>query len=78
MKAIKTTYNNNNITQSYYLVCRNGDNKYQLVAIPWSRIDNRIFDSEEEAFNYLARVLIQRNWETKWITISWRELEDNQ
>lgn len=33
MKAIKTTYNNNNITQSYYLVCRNGDNKYQLVAV---------------------------------------------
>lgn len=78
MKAIKTIYDNNNITQSYYLVCRNGDNKYQLVAIPWSRIDNRIFDSEEEAFNYLAQVLIQRNWETKWTTISWRELEDNK
>lgn len=30
MKAIKTTYNN--VTQSYYLVCRNSDNKYQLIA----------------------------------------------
>lgn len=76
MKAIKTTYNN--VTQSYYLICRNSDNKYQLVAIPWGRIDNRIFDSEEEAFNYLTRIVIQRNWETKWTTISWRELEDNK
>ena len=76
MKAIKTTYNN--VTQSYYLVCRNGDNKYQLVAIPWGRIDNRIFDSEEEAFNYLTQIVTQRNWETKWTTISWRELEDNK
>ena len=49
--------------------------KYYLLN---DRIDNRIFDSEEEAFNYLAQVLIQRNWETKWTTISWRELEDNQ
>lgn len=29
MKAIKTTYNN--VTQSYYLVCRNSDNKYQFL-----------------------------------------------
>lgn len=76
MKAIKTTYNN--VTQSYYLICRNGDNKYQLVAIPWGRIDGRTFNSEEEAFNYLAQIVIQRNWEVKWITTSWRELEDNK
>jgi hypothetical protein len=76
MKAIKTTYNN--ITQSYYLVCRNNDNKYQLIAIPYGRIDERIFNSEEDAFNYLTRTIAQRNWEVKWTTISWRELKNNK
>lgn len=76
MKTIKTIYNN--ITQSYYFICQNNDNKYQLITIPYGRIDKRTFSSEEDAFNYLTQTIAQRNWEAKWTTISWRELENNK
>lgn len=76
MKAIKTIYDNT--TQSHYLICRNNDNKYQLIIIPYGRIDERTFNSEEDAFNYLTQTIAPRNWKAKWTTISWRELEDNK
>lgn len=63
----KTTYNNK--VQSYYIIARNRNNKYQAVAVPWGRIDCREFDSPEEVFNEIKIHVLQKGWQIEWIEL---------
>lgn len=56
MKAYRTKTKNGK-TESYYLVCHNDCNRYQLIAIPWKRIDDREFESEESAIKMLKDII---------------------
>ena len=56
MKAYKTISKDGKI-ESYYLVCHNDCDRYQLVAIPWKRIDGREFESEESAIKALTDIV---------------------
>lgn len=68
MKICKTILDNK--VQSYYLICRNSENKYQAVAYPWGRIDYREFDSEEEVFNEILKQVSKRGWNVEWTNLS--------
>ena len=56
MKAYRTI-DKNGKTESYYIVCHNTDNKFQLVSIPWKRIDYRLYETEEEAIEDLKKIV---------------------
>lgn len=56
MKAYRTI-DKNGKTESYYIVCHNSDEKYQLVSIPWKRIDSRTYETEEEAVESLRNIV---------------------
>ena len=56
MKAYRTI-DKNGKTESYYIVCHNSDGKYQLVSLPWKRIDSRTYETEEEAVESLRNIV---------------------
>ena len=58
MKAYRTKTKNGK-TESYYLICHNNSDQYQLVSIPWKRIDYRVYDSEKEAIDDLAHIIFK-------------------
>lgn len=58
MKAYKTIDKNGKL-ESYYIVCHSAKrcDQYQLVSIPWGRVDHRIYNTPEEAIADLARIV---------------------
>lgn len=58
MKAYKVV-NKDGKLESYYLVCYSSErcDKYQLVSLPWRRVDHRFYDSEEEAITDLQNIV---------------------
>ena len=56
MKAYRTI-DKNGKTESYYIVCHNSDEKYQLVSLTWERIDSRTYETEEEAVESLRNIV---------------------
>lgn len=74
MRIFKTV--NDNKIESFYLICHNHDDKYQAVAFPWGRIDHRMFDTEEEVFDYISELVKDaRGSRSEWTAIHYEEIE---
>lgn len=71
MKACKTIFEGK--VQSYYLICRNFNHKYQAVAIPWQRVDSREAETPEEIFNLIKTTVAKRGWTTEYCSIDMLE-----
>ena len=56
MKAYKVVSKLGKI-ESYYIVCHNSHGDFQLVSIPWKRIDYRIAKTEESLINKLKEIV---------------------
>lgn len=58
MKAYKTIDKNGKL-ESYYIVCHAAKyyDQYQLVSIPWGRVDHRIYNTPEEAGADLTKIV---------------------
>ena len=54
---VYTVTNSKGKIESYYVICHNSEGKFQLVALPWNRIDYRIFETEDEALKMLKETV---------------------
>lgn len=56
-------YSKDGKLESHFIICHNDQGTYQLVSLPWYRIDKRIYQTEQEALEDL-RITIWKNRES--------------
>lgn len=54
---VYTVTNTQGKIESHFVICHNPEQKFQLVSLPWKRIDYRTFDTEEEALECLKQTV---------------------
>lgn len=50
-------YSKDGKLESYFIICHNDQDTYQLVSLPWCRIDKRIYQTEQEALEDLRNII---------------------
>jgi len=50
-------YSKDGKLESYFIICHNDQGTYQLVSLPWNRIDKRIYQTEQEALEDLRAIV---------------------